>query len=96
MPQHSSYSAETATCRRVALNPDCRWIFTKHALDRMAERGIEAADVERVLTRGQVVLEERKQDILWRVVGTDVDGRRIEIVAAVSETEIVIKVVTVF
>ena len=45
---------------------------------------------------GQVILQEQKQDLLWRVIGTDLDGNRIQVVVAVYEKEIVIKVVTTF
>ena len=44
---------------------------------------------------GQVVLEENKQDRLWRVKGRDLDGNAMEVVVAVFEDEKKIKVVTV-
>jgi hypothetical protein len=63
----------------------------------MAERNIGAAAIKHVLTTGQVTLEETaKKDICWRVEGTDLDGRRIEVVVAVYEGAIKIKVITVF
>jgi len=62
----------------------------------MAERNITAPDIEQVLIKGHVVLEEWKNDILWRVRGRDLDGREVEVVASVDEGEIKIKVVTVF
>ena len=63
----------------------------------MAERNITAADVTRVLTTGQVTLEETaKQDVLWRVEGADLDGKPIGLVVAVFEQSIAIKVITVF
>jgi hypothetical protein len=44
-----------------------------------------------------VTLEETaKKDICWRVEGTDLDGRRIQVVVAVYEEAIKIKVITVF
>ena len=45
---------------------------------------------------GQVVLHEQKKDLLWRVEGRDVDGNKIEVVVAVHEEAITIKVVTTF
>lgn len=64
---------------------------------RMAERKIEAAAIKYVLTNGQVTLEESaKKDICWRVEGTDVNGRKIEVVVAVYQQAIKIKVMTAF
>jgi Domain of unknown function (DUF4258) len=51
-------------------------------------------DVEAALINGQVILEEHKQDVLWRVRGRDIDGQRIEVVVSVDDVEITIKVVT--
>ena len=58
--------------------------------------GKSTLDIEHALTNGQVVLQENKKDILWRVIGQDLDGETIEVVAAVYAEEIVIKVVTAF
>ena len=91
-----SYVKETQILRRVASDPECSWEYKKHALKRMAERNITAPDIEQVLIKGHVVLEEWKNDILWRVRGRDLDGREVEVVASVDEGEIKIKVVTVF
>jgi hypothetical protein len=45
---------------------------------------------------GQVVLQEQKKDRLWRSVGKDIDGDRIQVVVAVYEEEITIKIITTF
>ncbi len=45
---------------------------------------------------GRVVLQEQKQDRLWRVEGKDVDGNRIQVVVAVDEANIRVKVITTF
>jgi len=95
MPQ-PHYVTETQVLRSVVTVPGRRFIWTSHALERMAARDVIEADVVEVLTNGQVILEERKQDILWRVRGRDIDGRQLEIVVAVYEESIEIKVVTVF
>jgi hypothetical protein len=51
----------------------------------------------RIDNRSSVTLEETaKKDICWRVEGTDLDGRRIQVVVAVYEEAIKIKVITVF
>jgi hypothetical protein len=91
-----AFLQETRQLRSIASNPNCNWEYTEHALERMKERGITAADVEQVLINGHVILEERKKDILWRIRGRDIDGRAIQVVAAVYEDSIKIKVVTVF
>src|SRR5687767_5882496 len=98
MPQ-ASYVTETQILHKVAGNPECRWDYTKHALKRMdpSDRDVSHADIEHALMKGHVILiETNKNDILWRVAGRDVDGRRIEVVVAVFEDEIRVKVVTVF
>jgi hypothetical protein len=93
----ANYVLETRKVQRIAANPLCRLIWTKHVEARMAERNIAASAIKRVLTIGQVTLEETaKKDICWRVEGTDLDGRRIEVVVAVYEEAIKIKVITVF
>jgi hypothetical protein len=90
------YVTETQTLRRVASDPDCSWRFTTHSLDEMAKDGWTADDVKHAVTNGQVILEEQKQDRLWRVEGKDVDGNRIKVVVAVYENSITIKVITAF
>jgi hypothetical protein len=91
-----SYVAETQVLRRVASNPECTWSYSKHAEERMAERNIQASDIQQALINGHVVLEERKRDLLWRIDGKDIDGRRIQVVAAIYKEAIEIKIVTVF
>jgi hypothetical protein len=90
------YVTETQTLRRVANDPDCSWRFTRHALEEMAKDGWTADDVRHAVMAGQVVLEEQKQDRLWRVEGKDVDGNRIQVVVAVYEALIRVKVITAF
>jgi hypothetical protein len=90
------YVTETQVLRRVANDPECGWRFTKHALLEMADDGWTADDVKHAVMNGRVVLQEQKQDVLWRVVGTDIDGGQIQVVVAVYESEIEIKVVTTF
>jgi Domain of unknown function (DUF4258) len=62
----------------------------------MAERGITAADVQRAVKTGRVVLHELKRDLVWRVEGADVDGERIQVLLTVYEMEIRIKIITAF
>src|SRR5260370_39780121 len=79
------YVTETQILRHVANNPNCSWRFTKHALVEMANDGWTADDVRHAVMNGRVVLEEQKQDRLWRVEGKDGDGNRIQVVAAGEE-----------
>jgi len=90
------FVSETQLVRRVAANPECRFRWTKHSLVEVAKERWTATDVEYSLTNCQVTLVEWKKDVLYRSVGTSLDGDRIEAVVAVFENEIVIKVVTVF
>jgi hypothetical protein len=91
------YLVETISLRKAAGNPKCRWRWTTHALERMAERGIAAADVLRAVKTGQVILHEVKRDPVWRVEGKDVDGEKIRVLVTVSKTEIPrIKIITAF
>ena len=94
--QQPHYVTETQILRKTLANPECRYIWTAHAQEVMAERNISAADIEHALMTGHVTLEEKKKDILWRVEGTDIDGRTLEVVVAVFSDVVVIKVVTAF
>jgi 1,6-anhydro-N-acetylmuramate kinase len=68
----------------------------RHAEKRMAERGIIAADVERVIKHGRIVFHELKEDDVYRVQGRDIDGEEMQVSVAFYETEILIKVITAF
>jgi Domain of unknown function (DUF4258) len=90
------YVLETQILRRVANNPNCSWRFTKHALQEMDNDRWNADDVKYAVMNGRVILEEQKRDVLWRVLGRDIDGGQIQVVVAVDEGSIEIKVVTTF
>jgi hypothetical protein len=90
------YLPETLLLRRIAGNPSCRFIWTRHALDEMSDLGISAPDIEFALSNGTIVLHEIKQDILYRAECRDVDGRYFQAVIAIYEDSICIKLVTVF
>lgn len=90
------YVSETQILRRVARNPNCRFIWTKHALKEVADDGRTTLDIEQSLMSGQVILQEQKRDILWRVRGRDLDGKAVQAVVAVNEEEMIIKVITTF
>jgi hypothetical protein len=90
------YAVETAVLRRLAINPSCTFRWTKHVLARMQERNIHAEDVIHALTNGQVMFHETKEDILYRVDGTDLDGKRLQVQVAIYEDIIAIKIVTAF
>jgi Domain of unknown function (DUF4258) len=90
------YGRETAILHRVARSPNCRIDWSRHALEQMKERSILASDVINALMKGQVILEELKADVLWRVEGRDLDSAPLRVVVAVYEEAIKIKVVTTF
>jgi hypothetical protein len=90
------YAPETAILQRIAHDPECRFIWKKHAKEQMEARGINASDVMKVLTKGRVIFHELKRDLLWRVEGRDIDGRRLQVQVAVYEDAIAIKIVTAF
>jgi Domain of unknown function (DUF4258) len=96
MAQQPLYNAETALLHRLVQSPECRFQWRKHALERMAERGITAEDVIHALTFGQIMFHELKQDVLYRVDGTDLDGRRLQAQVAIYEEIVLIKVITAF
>jgi hypothetical protein len=96
MPEKPFYVEETQILREIAKSETCRWFFTKHALEEMDKSHITAPDVKHLCQTGRVELEEYKQDILWRVVGKNVDGEEITAIVAVDGEEIRIKVVTAF
>ena len=91
------YVTETQILRNVANDPRCRWRFTIHSLEEVAADGRSADDIKHVImTNGQVILQEQKKDILWRVEGRDLDGEKIRVVVAVYEMAVMIKVITTF
>jgi hypothetical protein len=90
------YSQETAVLHKLAADPTCRFKWTVHAQDRMKERNITAEDVINALINGQISFHETKKDILYRVVGQDLDGKRLEVQVAMFEDTISIKIVTAF
>ena len=97
MPK-ASYVSETQILQELVSDPNCRYFWTRHFLvEKMEERQIWQADVEYALTNSHVVLiETHKRDILWRVIGHDVDGRRLTILVAAYPDICAIKVVTAF
>jgi hypothetical protein len=96
MARQPLYRAETALLHRLVSDPQCRFDWRRHALDRMAERKILAADVIQALTNGHIVFHENKQDVLYRVDGKDLDGQRLQVEVALYEDIVTIKVVTAF
>ncbi len=70
--------------------PDFGIRLTQHARDRMRDRNIELPQIRTVLKSGSVRLVER--DIRtgldkYRVAGRDADGRNLEVVVNLDETE---------
>ena len=96
MAQQPQYGAETALLRNLVTNPECRFEWTFHARKRMEERNITAEDVIEALTNGHITFHEIKRDILYRVDGRDLDGRRLQVEVALYREMIMIKVVTAF
>ena len=88
------YVTETQIIQRLAADQDCRWIWTYHALKQMLKRKINANDVIHALMNGQVILEEYKSEILWRVAGGNIDGNHIEVVVSADDEAITVKVIT--
>jgi hypothetical protein len=97
MAQQPLYNAETALLRRLVANPECRFRWTKHAIERMIKRGIVAEDVKCALMNGQIMFHEAlKHDLFYRVDGTDLDGHRLQVQVAIYEEIVSIKVITAF
>jgi hypothetical protein len=90
------YVSETQILCKIARDPACRFIWTKHASKAVADDGRTTHDVEFALTNCQVVLQEQKRDLLWRAMGKDIDGNRVQVVVAVDQVEITVKIVTTF
>ena len=64
-------------------------VLTKHARERMEERAVRLPDLQRVLQRGRLLRVEpniRTGRDLYRVVGHDVDNRRLEVVVDLDAT----------
>jgi hypothetical protein len=95
----ADYLTETRILREIAGNPRCRWVFTWHVQEHMAlpDRAATQPDVKHALMNGHILLiETSKKDVLWRVVGIDLDDRNLTVVAAVFPDEIRIKIVTLW
>lgn len=78
--------------------PDYGVRFTNHAREQMAERGIEAAQIERVLRTGSLAAVEpdiRTGQDRYRVEGRDRDGRDLTVVVALAPRDRV-TVITAF
>ena len=70
--------------------PDFSIRLTHHARERMGERGIYLPQIRSVLRSGTVVQVEqdfRTGEDKYRVAGRDADGRNLEVVAILQETE---------
>jgi hypothetical protein len=93
-PESPVYARETAQIRRVSSNPDCWFRWMPHAELRMKQYGHVAEDVIAALMNGHVIRVDVQEDIVFRVVGKNIDGERIEVAAAVLN-ETTIKIVTV-
>lgn len=97
MAKNLNYLTETHMLRKVANDTRCRWHITKHALEELKKDGRAVHDLQYLcMTNGQVTLHELKRDLLWRVEGTDIDGKRMQAIVAVFEMAIKIKVITAF
>jgi hypothetical protein len=93
-PLPPNYARETTRIRQVASNPDCWFRWMPHAEQRMQERGYVADDVITALTNGHVVRVDVREDVVFRVVGKNIDDETIEVAAAVLNGT-TIKIVTV-
>ena len=97
MTKFARFIKETQILRAVMENPNVNVFFTRHGREEMTQCQADELDVDCVLRKGEVTLVEWKKDELWRVEGKDVDGnRRLQVVIAVYEEEVEVKVVTVF
>ena len=96
MAQQPLYGPETALLHRLVSDPQCCFVWTRHALEMMAERKILAEDVIAAMTNGHIIFHENKRDVLYRVEGKDLDGQRLQVEVALHEDTITIKVITAF
>jgi len=85
---------EASRLRAVMSNPHHRIRITNHARKEMENDDIRADDIDLILSQGRVTWFEVKRDELLHVEGVDVDGRRIRLVVAVYDDELVIKLIT--
>jgi len=94
LPQ-PTFPSETKRIRALASNSSCRFKYTGHALDEMRKDKIERPDVEHALKLARVVrVEQIGFEDTWNCVGSDIDGRKIEVVAVVYEDRILVKIIT--
>ena len=76
---------------------DRQFVFRSHAIRRMFQRGITAADIRHVIDTGEVV-ENRPDDLPYpsRLVLGSVSGRPLHVVLADNAPEATTVVVTVY
>lgn len=69
-----------------------RFIWTRHVLDRLAERGITEEEVERCVRTATTVIRSPNRNTVYRAI---VGGRRLKVVVArTHDTDTVKKIVT--
>lgn len=89
------FTAEETVLKKILSHPDYDIWWGKHASERMKERGVTEADVRHVLESGSIVDVDFLAGTKVTIAGTDLDGRRVEVIAVLREGELVIKLVTV-
>jgi hypothetical protein len=65
--------------------------YTRHALDRMDQRGAQRADVKRALSQAQSCSYQAEND-RWKVEGKDLDGDDLTVVVSIEADLIVVTV----
>ncbi len=90
------YFNEQHIIRRIASDPECRWIWLPHALKALVGEPFAAPDVQLGLTKCLVTWHENKQDVLYRAECSDVDRNKFTVILAYYEDIMAIKIVTVF
>ena len=96
MVQQPHYATETTAIRRIASDPECRWIWKPHALSALYGEPFSAVDVQWGLRHCRVIYHENKQDVLYRAVCNDIDRNEFKVILAYFEDIPAIKIVTVF
>lgn len=71
--------------------------FTRHAMDRMRERGITSPEIAAALSHGAVTgIEFTAGPETWRVEGKTLDQRSLCVIITLNESENALTIITAF
>ena len=91
------YQSPLAMIKEIAAKDQTDWEFSRHALDEVADDGIDELDARNAILRGTKAIEQMDDDgPKYLVTGRDTEGRTITVCLQVEQTPPWIFVITVW